>query len=466
MASDNTSDSTTAAHGILPDEVIQDPSSEASLIFITLDPKLDRDGVQAWLRALTAAVAETESPVGGTRMATVAVGVAPSFFATGGTPRFDLTGRQPHEFSDLPQVPGAATVAGDVVLYVLARSRAKIASLLLTLWATRSLGLLTVSEQQGFKRGDDRELFGFRDGLRNVASLDRPRVVFVNADDTADEPDWTDLGSYMAYLKIPQQLDAWAKLPSAEQERRIGRTLADGTRQDLAPGTDPHTEGDYTGDIPVPAAHVRKAAPHGGLKEEIFRRGVPFVEVDAASGLRAGLNFVSFQASLDAFQAILIGWMLRPDFKKAGDGADLLFADNMVTIEKAGFFFVPPTDPRFIGARIFDAPQPRRGHGHLFVRKKLVDTAGNKIAGQLDGAVFQALSKANGRPIGATFTTDASGHAVSPDLPVGVPLVLHEITPLPEAQPADDRDFQLDGPHGAVEVRNIQPTPQPPPYRP
>jgi hypothetical protein len=158
--------------------------------------------------------------------------------------------------------------------------------------------------------------------------------------------------------------------------------------------------------------------------------------------------------------------MLAPDFPSAGTGRDLLLAEGAVTIEKAGFFFVPPTDERFIGAGMFDRPRPRRGKGRLFVRKKLVDASGNRVPGQLDGAVFQVLVQESGLPEGPTFATKPDGHAISPELPVGVALVLREVTPLPGAPAVGDIAFQLEGPHQSLEVRNVQPAAQPSPYRP
>ncbi|MDQ2913499.1 MAG: Dyp-type peroxidase [Chloroflexota bacterium] len=458
---------TSFAHGILPDDVITDPTSEASLIFVTLASSLDHAGVLSWLQAATGLVTALEAPVNGTRLATAAVAFGPSFFTAGTTARFDLQGRAPREFGDLPTVPtAAAIVAADVVFYVLSRSRAQVVDFVLGLWGSRTAGLASIAIENGFQRGNGRELFGFRDGMRNIPAEDRPRVVFVGPD-AADEPDSSENGSYMAYLKLPQDLDAWNRLSADEQERRMGRRRADGSRLDLPAGSDPRAEGAYASDdSPAPAAHVRKVRPQGGLTSQIFRRGVPFLQVDGGA-VTAGLQFVSFQASLDDFDAMLQRWMLAKDFKTAGAGIDLLFADGVVRIDKVGFFFAPPADPRFIGARFFDTPQRRRGVGRVFIRKKLVDANGSKVAGQLDGAVFQMLRKDSGAPLGAPFTTESSGHALSPEVPIGVPLLVHEVQPLAGATASADSDITLDGPRGFVEVRNVipQPNPAPSPYR-
>jgi Dyp-type peroxidase family len=451
------------AHGVLPDEVIKDPTSEAALIFVTLASSLDRAGVISWLQAATALLATLEAPVDGKRLATALPAFGPSFFTSARTARFDLQSRAPREFTDLPMVPTArSVVAADLVFYVLARSRAQLTDFILGLWGTRGTGLATLTIEDGFQRGDGRELFGFRDGLRNIPGPDRPRVVFVGSD-AADEPDSSEGGSYMAYLKLPQNLEAWSRLTPDEQERRLGRKRVDGSRVDLPAGTDPHTEGEYaSADVPAAAAHVRKVRPQGGLTSEVFRRGVPFVQADGGV-LTAGLQFVSFQASLDDFETMLQRWMLAKDFKTAGAGVDLLFADGLVTIEKVGFFFAPPADTRFLGARFFDAPQPRRGTGRIFVRKKLVDANGAKVDGQLDGAVFQVLRKDTGATIGPTFATESSGHALSPEVPIGVPLLVHEVQPLPGATAAADSEITLDAPRGVVEVHNVIPAPNPPP---
>ena len=451
------------AHGILPDEVIKDPTSEAALIFVTLAPSLDRAGVIAWLHAATGLMATLEAQVDGLRLATALPAFGPSFFTLAGAARFDLQGRAPHEFADLPSVPAARSVVGaDLVFYVLARSHAQLADFILGLWATRGAGLATLTIEEGFQRGDGRELFGFRDGLRNIPGPDRPRIVFVSPD-AADEPDSSEGGSYMAYLKLPQDVDAWSRLTPDEQERRLGRRRADGSRVDLTAGTDPHSEGDYAAaDVPAAAAHIRKVRPQGGLTSQVFRRGVPFVQAEGGV-VTAGLQFVSFQGSLDDFETMLQRWMLAKDFKTAGAGVDLLFADGLVTVEKVGFFFAPPADPRFLGARFFDAPQPRRGKGRIFVRKKLIDANGAKVDGQLDGAVFQALRKDTGALLGPTFTTESSGHALSPEVPIGVPLLVREVQPLAGATAAPDAEITLDAPRGVVEIRNVIPAPNPPP---
>jgi Dyp-type peroxidase family len=449
------------AHGVLPDAIIADATSEASLIFVRLDPALDRARVITWLKAATALVGTLEAPVDGTPQASAAVAFGPSFFLSGATARFGLDGRIPHEFSDLPVVPAAgATVAADILFYVLSRSRALVMDFIVSLWGTRDGGLLSIEIEHGFQRSSGRELFGARDGLRNIPSAERPQVVFVGTD-AADEPDWTDAGTYVAYMKLPQNMDAWAKLDDTEKQRRVGRRL-DGSRLDLDPGSDPHADGDYgSNDTPAPAAHVRKAGPRGAnLTSRIFRRGVPFVDV-ADGKVSAGLQFVSFQRSLDDFETILNRWMLAKDFQSPGAGVDLLFTDDLVTIEKVGFFFAPASDSRFMGAAMFDAPRPRRGDGRVFVRKKLVDASGAKIPGQLDGAVFQIVRADTNALIGGTFVTDSGGHGVSPEVPVGVPLLVREISPLSGAQVAPDAPIQLEGPHGSVEIRNVIPTPNP-----
>src|SRR5207245_4025734 len=79
-----------------------------------------------------------------------------------------------------------------------------------------------VTTASGFQRGDGRELGGFRDGLRNTTSTDRAFVVFVDRDEAPDEPDWLQDGTYMAYLRVREDVDALTLLPLEQQEKIFG----------------------------------------------------------------------------------------------------------------------------------------------------------------------------------------------------------------------------------------------------
>src|SRR5206468_610976 len=138
----------------------------------------------------------------------------------------------------------------------------------------------------------------------------------------------------------------------------------DGRRLDLPAGSDPRAEPEFTTAEPPTSSHVRKAGPRGADRDRtlIFRRGLPFVEAGPDGVLRAGLQFASFQASLGQFRVVFNRWMMNPNFPQPAPGrADDLFSQGHVSIEKWGFFFVPPDTDEPIGAVMFKpAPGTRK----------------------------------------------------------------------------------------------------------
>lgn len=449
------------ARNIRPNPIIRDPRAEALLVLVGLRPDLDAAGAIAWLERATALVTELEAPKRKGRVATVVTAFGRSFFGPADAPRFGLDPgqvpiglRQPLTIESL-----ADPLSGiDVAFYVMSTSEAAVAAFLDGLSTTRELGLASVSIERGFQREDGRELFGFLDGARNVRSSERHGVIYVDREVTPEEPAWTEDGSYLAYLKIRQDLDRWRQLPLGERERIMGRREADGSRLDLPAGTDPHTEGDFGGEPPSHAAHVRKSGPRGAHDAvQVFRRGVPYLGLDADGRPNAGLHFVSFQASVDQFEVVLQRWMLNPRFPGDGAGADLLFGNGLVQLERGGLFFVPPHDRRFLGARLFDPPrrEPRpRRVGRVVVRKRAVDANGQPALVDLSGFRFQVVRADDRTAIGEPFDTNPAGRAISPELPARTPLLLTELsTPFP-VEPVADVPFSIERRRQPLEVVN------------
>ena len=423
------------AAGVLPDAVNRDRNSNAYLFAVDLQSALDQAGVQAWLTQLTQLIAALEVPdSAGVRVGTATVAFGASFFTTAGQPRFGLAATQiPAGLASPPSLSAlanATSAAADVLIYVLATSEAAVAAFESGLSQTHGTALASVTTELGFQRLDHREPFGFKDGLRNVPGPQRPGVVYVDPARSPEEPAWTAGGSYQAYMKISQNVDAMPALPEADQEQIVGRRKSDGSRLDLPPGTPVAKEGPFTSDACPVNSHIRKVGPRGDLHDEtrIFRRGVPYLTLNPDGSVDTGLQFVSFQRSLNDFAVIFDRWMTNPQFPADGTGPDALLARSLITIEKAGFFFVPPADPRFIGASMFDpAPPDPCATGQIVVQKQLIDPNGAPVLSELGGIAFQVLN--NGAPIGGQFVTDPSGRAISPQVPRGVPLVVHEIQP-------------------------------------
>lgn len=444
------------ARGVLPhkqDKVIKNPRADALIILVTLRSDLDASGAAAWLDKIDAAIVKLRQVNGdGDRVATVAVGFAPTFFTPAAGARFaDLP--LPAGFKSLPAVPDGAPVTADVAFYVMATYEAVAAEFVTDLWATRP-DVAAIQIERGYQRRDESEPFGYRDGVRNIHRDKRGEVAFIDRDKLPEEPPWADRGTYMTYMRIRQNVDQFAALSADAQDAAMGRDRS-GRRLDLPEGTDPHAEGPISGDSPPLASHVRKAGPRTDDSVAILRRGVPYLEAGADGTVQQGLQFVSFQASLDQFETVFNRWMLNTQFPPPGPARrDELIEQGLITIERFGFYFVPGDDDTPLSARLLHAaePEPKAKKGRVHVRKRVVDTVGTEVMGDLANFTFRVVDHA-GNVIGAEFTTNAAGHTHSDELPVGVPLRLEE-SAASGTQPAAAVDFQLDSPHLVIEFTN------------
>jgi Dyp-type peroxidase family len=449
------------ARGVLPrrkDWVIADPRAEGLFVFVTLRPDIDQPGAIAWLQRVDSLIAELRSAVDGDgrRLATVATGFGAPFFTTNGQPRFAGI-EAPAGLRDAPPaMPSGEPVTAEVAFYVMAVTEAVATRFLTGLWATRP-ELTSLRVERGYQRSDGTEVFGFKDGLRNVARSERPEVVLVDRHRLPEEPWWTDNGTYLAYMRIAQNIDSFTALDTSTQERVMGRAH-DGRRLDLPAGTDPKTEPEFTTAEPPTGSHVRKAGPRGTDRDRtrIFRRGLPFVEAGADGVLRAGLQFASFQASLDQFRVVFNRWMMNPNFPQPAPGrADDLFSQGHVTVEKWGFFFVPPDTDDAIGTIMFKAaPTPKKPKlGRVAVRKRVLEPSGAEAMVDLANFRFRVLDAA-GSPVGDEFVTDSAGHALSGDLPVDADYTLEELAPPAGVQPAAPVPFRLAAAREVIRVDN------------
>jgi dye decolorizing peroxidase len=460
------------ATGILPDAVIRTPDANAYLLSVTLNEQLTAEGVKTWLTTITGLVDELQGTIEeGQRVATVNVSFAATFFTTpAGVARFGLAPSQvPVELAPPPAMPalaGIPAVPGDVLFYIMSTSEAAVAAFENGLSLTHGSAVIATSLERGFQRHDKREQFGFRDGLRNIPTPERPEAVFLDPDWSPEEPAWAAGGSYMAYLKIHQNLEAMAAKSEPEQEAIIGRRKPDGSRLDLPLGTHVSQEGPFEeGSSVCPFnAHIRKAGPRGVLHDQtrIFRRGVPYLTLNPDGSEDAGLQFVSYQRSLEEFEVIFTRWVTNPNFPKEGAGPDALLAGGVITIEKAGFFFSPPRDPRFIGAPIFDpSPPDPCATGRIVVQKTLVDANNQPVLSELGGISFQ-VSEAGGQTLGEPFTTDSTGRAISPPVPRATALTVHEVSPPTGFQQAPDQTVTLTKARELITIVNTR-TPEGPP---
>ncbi len=360
------------AKGILPrrddrEVLYKNPQTCGYFVSVKLDPGMDRARAEGWLEAvshlvdeLVARLAPEEGEEKGQKVAAVAVGLAPSFFATGGAPRFSPPVEAPAAFAAGVPLPNATAplasvplVDADVLFYVASVFEARVNEFVSRLAEMRP-DVQAIRLERGYQRLDETEPFGYKDGVRNIRSQDRPEFVFVHRGGRElDEPVWADGGSYMAYMKILQRPDQFAARPDdATRDQVIGRTK-DGTRLDLVgQRVDPKREpADPPPNLP-PTAHVRKAGPRGMHDDtQIFRRGLPFIETTADGQVRVGLQFCSFQAWLDQFDVAFNDWMAsrqfppQPNGAEAGTDALLDPARQLTVIEQGGFSSSRPTTP-------------------------------------------------------------------------------------------------------------------------
>jgi Dyp-type peroxidase family len=386
------------------------------LVFIDI---VDGADVRGWLEktakpALDALTARQDT-----------IGVAATATTAFGARVFDVLSRAAARPSGLstPLPDVTHQEAHDVLFYVFSLSDALVADFL------RAINVPSVVRQmqleRGYQRANGREVFGQRDGQRNVVpKSDRAKVAFVGPNDA--EPAWAVGGSYLAYIKIEQSISEWNKLDATQQEQIIGRR-ADGSRVDLPAGTPVEEEGAVAAGAQQPplSSHVRHAGPRGNANEDavrIFRRGTPYIECDD-TGLVEGLHFVSYSHSVDDFLTILERWMLNAGFPAAGSGVDALIdpARGLTKFIKSGLYFAVPHDERFPGAGIFDEVG-----GRLVVRVFVNGPNGQPdTTASLEGATITVAF--NGQS--ETGVTDAAGRALFTGLPVGVALTVTETLP-------------------------------------
>lgn len=441
--------------GIQPNDINRNERSEAVLVFATIADGTDVAAMQGWLTATKDAIAVLEAedgPRGNQEQYAVAtIGLGAKFFQ-----RYpELAANNPYGLQTPPVTRGEPVVA-DVFLHVTYTSEAKLADFLRALWATRPV-LAALDVEHGYARMDRREAFGQLDGERNLTRQERISHTRIEVDDLPEEPHWLDGGSYAAYLKIEQNLDVWKGFGTTTHESIVGRREADGSRLDLPAGTDPKTEGAFADPSTPPiASHVRKAGPRGPLHDQtlIFRRGAPYTEeIDGV--LHVGLQFVSYQASLDDFDVVLNRWMLNTNFPNPNTGEDALVANSLMTFLRAGFFVIPPHDPRFPGAGYFDTAPEHGNHriGRIHIRKTALDQNGSPTSAEVGDIEFQLIDPKTNTPIGEPVRANPAGRAVLTGARIGQDVIVRE-TPTDRFEAAPDVTVAVDQRNVIVPITN------------
>ncbi|MFI6640080.1 iron uptake transporter deferrochelatase/peroxidase subunit [Streptomyces sp. NPDC050504] len=228
---------------------------------------------------------------------TLTVGFGPSLFAKG---RFGLEGRRPDALVDLPKFPGdnldPARSGGDLCVQACADDP-QVAVHAIRNLARIGFGRVAVRwSQLGFGKTSSttpdaqtpRNLFGFKDGTRNVAGTDAKALdehVWVAPGS------WLSGGSYLVARRIRMNIETWDRTPLGEQEDIFGRDKGEGA----AVGRSKEHDEPFLKAM-KPDSHVRLAHPDSNAGATILRRGYSFTDgTDGLGRLEAGLFFLAYQ---------------------------------------------------------------------------------------------------------------------------------------------------------------------------
>ncbi|MFG2358574.1 iron uptake transporter deferrochelatase/peroxidase subunit [Streptomyces sp. NPDC048521] len=232
---------------------------------------------------------------------TLTIGFGPSLFD-----KFGLGDRRPEALVDLPKFPGdnldKSRTGGDLCIQACADDP-QVAVHAIRNLARIGFGKVAVRwSQLGFGKTSSttphaqtpRNLFGFKDGTRNIAGTETDRLkkfVWVGDGDVNGRSDWMTGGSYLVARRIRMNIETWDRTPLQEQEDIFGRDKGEGAPVGKAKEHDaPFLK------AMKPDAHVRLAHPDSNDGITILRRGYSFTDgTDGLGRLEAGLFFLAYQ---------------------------------------------------------------------------------------------------------------------------------------------------------------------------
>jgi putative iron-dependent peroxidase len=168
----------------------------------------------------------------------------------------------------------------------------------------------TTGVVDAFKHGSGRDLTGYEDGTENPKGKRAVEAAIVQ-----DKRAGLGGASFVAVQQWVHDLDKFAAMPGKKQDDAIGRRKRDNKELAGAP----------------PSAHVKRTTQESFSPEAfVLRRSMPW-----ADATRAGLVFVAFGKSLDAFEAQL----------KRMVGTEDRTVDALFTFTKpvtGAYFWCPP----------------------------------------------------------------------------------------------------------------------------
>lgn len=253
------------------------------------------------------------------------------------------------------------------------------------------LVLLISKWYMGFQSEDKRNWLGFHDGVSNIKSNERDRVVAItNTKHLRPDDKWLLGGTYLAFLRIAVDIASWDGLNSYDQEIIIGRDKLTGcpligvdrngkpikdqrcpvrgTFEIIQNGNEEFREHPFYGmqrnlpydvkDSILKNSHIAKSLDVKPAQQRqndygrIFRQGFQFLESkDEYPGFSVGLNFISFQNNPRNFFTIINH---KPDITLE-DQSRVRTLENFLSIHSAGIFIVPPvvSHEKFPGSDMF-----------------------------------------------------------------------------------------------------------------
>jgi len=175
-----------------------------------------------------------------------------------------------------------------------------------------------VDEVAGFRYFDARDLLGFVDGTENPTGAGMAAASIIGDED----PEFSG-GSYVVVQKYLHDLEAWAAIPTEEQERIIGRTKPDNVELDGAAETRKSHKS------------LNTIVDANGIEHDILRDNMPFGRPGQGE---FGTYFIGY-----ARERWVIEQMLRAMFvgDPAGDYDRILDFSTAVT---GSAYFVPSND--------------------------------------------------------------------------------------------------------------------------
>jgi deferrochelatase/peroxidase EfeB len=282
---------------------------------------------------------------------TVTIGLGPSLFGD----RFGLAARRPAAFTELPPLNGdnldPRLLGGDLsvqacaddpqVCYHAVRNLARLGrNIVSPFWAVLGFGRASAGPGQSTPRN----LMGFKDGTRNIATdAEYDRFVWVN---NGDQP-WMNGGTYQVVRKIRMLLETWDVDRIGNQQKIFGRSkeagapLSGKAEFDVPNFAAKDAEGNPLID---PLSHVGLAARENNDGIMIRRRSYNYTDgLDANGQLNAGLLFASYQNDPQHFVRL-----------QNRLGADDLLNEYIRHIGSAIFAVPPaPAEGHYIGQSLF-----------------------------------------------------------------------------------------------------------------